>query len=54
MTGQEKHIHYEESDLKLAPGVLGIWGTRLFIFRELGVPVIISRDLGSKLIVLGI
>ena len=40
--------------LKTAPGVLGIWGEWLFIFRELGALVIIFRDLRSKLIVLWI
>ena len=36
------------------PWVLGIWGEWLFIFRELGSTDNYFRDLGSKLIVLGI
>ena len=34
------------------PGVLGIWGEWLFIFRELVSTGKFFRDLGSKLIVL--
>ena len=37
-----------------APGVLGILGEWLFIFRELGSTGNYFRDLGSKLIILGI
>ena len=38
------------------PGVLGIWGEWLFVFRELGggALVVILAELGRKLIVLGI
>ena len=36
------------------PGVLGIWGEWLFIFRELGSTGNYFRELGSKFIVLGI
>ena len=37
-----------------APGVLEIWGECLFFSGSWGALVIIFRDLGSKLIVLGI
>ena len=37
-----------------APGVLGIWGEGIFIFRELGSTGNYFRELGSKLMVLGI
>ena len=37
-----------------APGVLGILGEGLFIFRELGSKCNYFRELGSKLMVLGI
>ena len=39
-----------------APGVLGIWGEWLFIFRDLGSTCNYFREagVGSKLIVLGI
>ena len=36
------------------PGVLGIWGEGLIIFRELGSTGNYFRELGSKLMVLGI
>ena len=38
------------------PGILGIWGDWLFIFRELGLGSTgnIFKDLGCKLIVLGL
>ena len=35
------------------PGVLGIWGEGLFIFRVLGSTDNYFRELGSKLVVLG-
>ena len=37
-----------------APGVLGILGEGLFIFRELGTSGDYFRELGNKLMVLGI
>ena len=36
------------------PGVLGIWGEWISIFRDLGALLIILGEPGSKLIVLGI
>ena len=47
------HLVKSVSD-KGPPGVLGIWGEWLFIFKELGSTGIIFRHLGSKFIVLGI
>ena len=36
------------------PGVFGIWGEGIFIFRELGALLFILGELGSKHILLGI
>ena len=40
--------------IRWAPGVWGIWGELLFIFRELGSTGYYFRNLGGKLIILGI
>ena len=52
---QELDIGFGRSALG-APGVLGIWGEGLFIFRELswGALLIILGELGSKHILLGV
>ena len=46
-------LHFTRVFTVGAPGVLGIWGECLFIFRELGSTGIFLGDLGSNLIILG-
>ena len=47
------HLAKSVSDMG-PPGVLGIWGEWLFIFRELGSTGYYFQAFGSKFIVLGI